>query len=93
MVVAQASAAQPAQLPPPPPPPPPPQRIRVGGNVQSANLIHQVPPRYPEEAKAARIQGVVVLEAGINKEGTVDSLRVIAGHPLLAPAAMEAVTQ
>ena len=84
-----------APLPPPPPPPPPapPERVRVGGNVQAANLIHQVKPEYPPLAKQARIQGVVVMEAEINEEGMIDNLRVITGHPLLINAAIAAVKQ
>src|SRR5437867_4508485 len=79
--------------PPPPPPPPPPQRIRVGGNVQAANLLSQVKPVYPPLAKQARIQGVVVLEAEISKEGTIDNLKVVTGHPLLIQSAIDAVKQ
>jgi protein TonB len=87
---------------PPPPPPPPvkekpkdtaPQRIRVGGNVQQAKLIRQPKPVYPPLAKQARIQGVVRLNAIISKDGTIKDLSVIGGHPLLVPAAMEAVKQ
>lgn len=65
----------------------------MGGNVQAANLLTQVKPVYPPLAKQARIQGVVVLEAQINKEGTIDNLRVITGHPLLIQAAIDAVKQ
>src|SRR2546422_675855 len=78
---------------PPPPPPPPPQRVRVGGSVIAANLINQVKPVYPPLAKQARIQGVVVLEAEISKEGTIDNLKVITGHPLLIQSAIDAVKQ
>jgi protein TonB len=52
-----------------------------------------VPPVYPQPAKDNHIQGVVVLEATINKDGSVGNLNVITGHPLLIPAAMEAVKQ
>ncbi|HTQ57703.1 MAG TPA: energy transducer TonB [Bryobacteraceae bacterium] len=85
----------------PPPPPPPvkvekpvvPQRIRVGGNVQQAKLIRQPKPIYPPLAKQARISGVVRLDAIIGKDGTIQNLHVISGHPLLVPAALEAVKQ
>jgi len=85
----------------PPPPPPPvkvekaivPQRIRVGGNVQQAKLIRQPKPIYPPLAKQARISGVVKLDAIIGKDGTIQNLHVISGHPLLVPAALEAVKQ
>ena len=50
-------------------------------------------PVYPPLAKQARIQGVVLLEAKISKEGTIDNLRVISGHPLLTQAAIDAVKQ
>ncbi len=69
----------------------PPARIRVGGNVQAVKLIDQPRPKYPADAKAARIQGVVSLRAIIGKDGTVQDLSVISGHPLLVPAALEAV--
>ncbi len=86
---------QPAPLPVPPPPPPatPAQRVRVGGNVIAANLVSQVRPVYPQLAKQARVQGVVVLEAEISKEGTIENLRVLNGHPLLTQAAIDAVKQ
>ncbi len=70
-----------------------PSTIRVGGNVQSVNLISKVAPVYPVLAKQARIQGVVSLTATISKEGAVQNLQVISGHPLLVPAALEAVKQ
>jgi protein TonB len=79
----------------PPPPPPPkaatPKRIRVGGQVESARLIFQPKPEYPQLAKMARIQGVVRLEAIISKDGTIQDLKVVSGHPLLVKAALEAV--
>lgn len=86
----------------PPPPPPPkkeevkpatPQRIKVGGNVQSAKLVRQPRPVYPPLAKQARISGVVKLSAIISKDGTIQHLEVISGHPLLVPSALEAVKQ
>ncbi|MBZ5552911.1 MAG: TonB family protein [Acidobacteriia bacterium] len=86
-----------AAAPPPPPPrieaPKPVQRIRVGGNVQQANLISSPRPAYPPLAKSARIQGSVVLEAVISKQGTVENLTVIQGHPLLVQSALDAVKQ
>jgi TonB family protein len=72
---------------------PAPQRIRVGGNVQQANLISKVNPVYPPLAKQARIQGIVHLTTTIGADGAVQNLEVISGHPLLVPAAMEAVKQ
>ena len=82
---------------PPPPPvkkkPPPPKRIRVGGSVQRANLIRQVRPVYPPLARQARIQGTVKLTAIIAKDGTIQKLEVLSGHPLLIPSALSAVKQ
>ena len=69
------------------------QRIKVGGNVQQSKLISQVRPVYPVEAKQARIQGVVKLSAVIGKDGTVQQLEVISGHPLFVPSSLEAVKQ
>jgi protein TonB len=83
-------------------PPPPPvkddkkaglQRIRVGGNVQQANLIRKVTPLYPPLAKQARIQGVVRFTAIIGKDGTIQNLQLVSGHPLLVESAKQAVSQ
>jgi protein TonB len=56
-------------------------------------LIYQVQPAYPPLAKQTRTQGVVLLEAVIDRDGSIQSLRVISGHPLLTGAAVEAVKQ
>jgi TonB family protein len=70
-----------------------PQRIRVGGAVAAVNLIHKVTPLYPAEAREARVQGVVKLNATIAQDGTIKELQLVSGHPLLVPAAVEAVKQ
>jgi len=70
-----------------------PQRIRVSSGVQSGLLIRKVNPTYPPLARQARIQGVVILQAQISKEGNIENLQLISGHPMLAPAAIEAVKQ
>ncbi len=82
-----------SSAPPPPPPPKPqvPQRVRVGGQVESAKLIFGPKPEYPPLAKMARIQGEVRLDALISKDGTIENLKVISGHPLLVASAMDAV--
>jgi TonB family protein len=64
--------------------------IRVGGNIAQANLLIQPKPVYPPLAKEARIQGTVRFEATINPDGSVQSLNLISGPPLLAQAAMQA---
>jgi len=76
-----------------PPPPKAPQRIRVGGQVQNARLISQPRPIYPPLAKQARIQGTVHLRAIIAKDGTIQQLEVLSGHPLLVQAAVDAAKQ
>ena len=88
-----ADTPEAAPLPPPPPPPAVEKPIRVGGNVQQANLLVRTLPVYPQLAKQARVQGVVVLEAVIGKDGTIKDLRVISGHQLLVPAALDAVSK
>lgn len=70
-----------------------PQRVRVSQGVSQGLLIKKVQPPYPPLARQARIQGNVVLQAEISKEGTIQNLRLISGHPMLAPAAIEAVKQ
>jgi len=72
---------------------PAPQRIRVGANVQKAKLLQHPEPVYPPLAMQARISGVVRLNAIIGKDGTVQKVTLVSGHPLLAPPAMEAVRQ
>lgn len=90
----------PTAAPPPPPPvkqeapkPPPVQRIRVGGNVQAARLMNQPKPIYPPLARQARIQGVVRFTAIIGKDGKIQNLQLITGHPLLVQSAHDAVKQ
>jgi TonB family protein len=87
-----------AVAPPPPPPADPNQAfrrdpIRVGGPVQEGKLIRRVDPVYPELAKQARLESVVILEVQVNEQGEVTNIRVIRGHPLLDQAAIEAVKQ
>ncbi len=69
------------------------QRVRVGGNVQAANIIRKMVPAYPPLAKQARIQGVVRFTALIGADGSVESLQLVSGHPLLTQAARDAVAQ
>ena len=71
----------------------PPMRIRMGGNVAKANLIHKVDPIYPAEAKASRITGNVMLHVVLGTDGTIMELNLISGDPILSKAALEAVKQ
>jgi TonB family protein len=68
-------------------------RIKVGPNVQAADLIHEVTPKYPEDAKSQHISGDVVLHAIIAKDDSVKELKLISGHPLLVNAATDAIKQ
>jgi TonB family protein len=70
-----------------------PKRIRVGGKVQHARLVRHVRPEYPALAKQARIDGLVVLNVAISPAGNVEEIDVESGHPLLIPAAVNAVKQ
>lgn len=89
------------QFPEPDPPKPAPQPpapamrapLRVGGKVQAAKIVRQVTPVYPPLARQARISGIVRLEAVISRSGTIESLQVMSGHPLLTQAALDAVRQ
>ena len=66
--------------------------LRVS-QMSLGDLIRKVQPVYPPLARSARIQGDVILTAVISKEGAIENLRVLSGHPMLAPAALEAVRQ
>jgi len=77
----------------PPPPKVSPKRITVGGNVQAAHLVNRVQPVYPPLARQTRISGTVKLHAIIGKNGAVEQLQVVSGHPLLVQSALDAVKQ
>jgi len=95
--------------PPPPPPPPPvrnasssaivaqPQNvsdtISVNGAVAEGNVLSNARPVYPEAARAARVQGSVLLAVVISKDGSVESVTVTSGEALLRDAAVTAVKQ
>jgi protein TonB len=70
-----------------------PQRVRVSQGVSQGLLMKKVTPQYPPLAKQARIQGVVVLQALIGKDGSIQNLHVVSGHPMLTNAALEAVKE
>ena len=61
--------------------------------MMEGSLIHRVDPVYPALAKAARVQGTVMLAAVIGTDGNVQKLQVLSGHPLLTTAAIDAVRQ
>ncbi len=70
-----------------------PQRIRISGGVTKGLLIHKVEPTYPPLARAARVQGDVILSAVIDVNGQIQNLQLVSGHPMLVPAAITAVKQ
>jgi len=61
--------------------------------MSEGDLIYKVLPVYPALARAARIQGAVELQAVISKQGTIENLRALHGHPMLVRAAADAVRQ
>jgi protein TonB len=77
---------------PSPPPPPtlsaPPPRV---SRMMEGNLIYRVQPQYPPLARQARVQGMVVLRAMISRQGKIENLQVVSGHPLLVQSAINAV--
>jgi TonB family protein len=98
-----ASTARLPGFPPPPPPPPPPPSassrsglagaVRVGGNVLVPTQTRKVAPVYPPLAQSAGVQGVVILDARIDRDGRVAETRVLRSIPLLDQAAIDAVRQ
>jgi protein TonB len=67
--------------------------VRVGGEIEPPKKLKDVRPQYPSTARAARVEGMVVLEAVIDSRGVVTNVRVVKSIPLLDEAAVEAVKQ
>ena len=80
-------------LPDAPPPPKKQEPVRVGGDIRPPNKIKDAAPSYPEIAKQARVQGIVILEAIIDPAGNVTNVRVLRSIPLLDQSAINAVKQ
>lgn len=70
-----------------------PQRVLIALGVSQGLLIKKVEPSYPTLARQARIQGTVLLQAEIGKDGRIENLTLISGDPMLVPAAIEVVKQ
>ena len=70
-----------------------PQRVRISQGVTRGLLVHRVEPSYPPLARAARVQGDVVLTAVISVNGDIENLQLVSGHPMLVPSALSAVKQ
>jgi TonB family protein len=85
----------------PPPPPPPPAdtstmadgALRVGGDIKPPVKLKNVNPAYPPDAQAQRVQGVVIIEARVEPDGTVGQARILRSIPMLDDAALDAVRQ
>lgn len=75
------------------PPPPVPRTYRTGGAIREPRKIRDAPPVYPELARAAKIEGLVILEATIDERGVVTDARVLRSVPLLDAAALTALKQ
>ncbi len=69
------------------------KRVRISQGVTKGMLLHKIEPPYPKLALAARITGVVLLKAIISRDGEIKELQVVSGHPILVPAAIDAVKQ
>jgi protein TonB len=86
---------------PPPPPPPPPAPlaprpaapVRIGGAISAPALVKRVEPAYPDVALMAKVGGMVILEAVVDADGTVESVKVLRSVKFLDNAAIEAVKQ
>lgn len=65
--------------------------VRVSSGVSAGRLTAPIRPVYPEIARAARVEGTVVVEAVISRSGTIESLHVVSGPPMLQPAALDAI--
>jgi protein TonB len=83
----------PPPAPPPPPPPPSTGPVRIGGQIKAPALLHRVEPVYPDIAVLAKVTGVVILEATVDIDGAVTSVRVLQSRGLLDKAAIGAVKQ
>jgi protein TonB len=70
----------------------PPKPIAIS-HMAEGSLIYNVKPVYPRIAVESRTEGTVILHALISREGTIESLQVVSGHPFLAHAAVDAVRQ
>lgn len=70
-----------------------PRSVRLSIGVSEGLLIHKVTPVYPQLARQARVQGQVLLQATIGRDGAIQNLQVVSGHPLLIGSALDAVRQ
>jgi protein TonB len=69
----------------------PPKKVVISGGVMVGMLLNKTTPAYPPIAKAARVQGTVVLQATISKTGAIENLKVVSGPAMLQQSALDAV--
>jgi protein TonB len=67
--------------------------MRVSPGVTAGNIVTRVPPKYPQAAKEARVQGAVVLSVTIGKDGAVKEIGILSGPDVLQQSAVDAVGQ
>jgi protein TonB len=67
--------------------------VRPGGDIQPPTKVKDAAPLYPAIARAARVQGLVIIEATIDVNGRVQDMRILRSIPLLDEAALDAVRQ
>jgi protein TonB len=65
--------------------------LKISGGVMAGMAISKPQPIYPPIARAARVQGTVILQATISKTGAIENMKVVSGPPMLQQAAMDAV--
>jgi protein TonB len=67
--------------------------VRVGGDIKEPKKLKDVKPVYPPVAMAAKVEGIVIIEATIGKDGSVTNAKILRSQPLLDQAALDAVNQ
>jgi protein TonB len=70
-----------------------PQKVKVSSGVAQGLLVHQVTLQYPSQARQQGIQGTVVVQAVIAKDGSLHNVKAISGSSMLRQAAVDAVKQ
>ena len=78
---------------PPPVPAGPPAPMIIGGHIKPPTRTRYAPPQYPDIARSARVEGIVIIEAIIGTDGKVEQARVLRSNPLLDQAALAAVRE
>jgi protein TonB len=70
-----------------------PRAVRVSRDYSAGLMMKHVPPEYPVDAKKQRIEGTVVLQVEIDRQGNVTDAKVVSGHRALVASAIDAVKQ